>query len=554
MISEVRTNRVTEKKLDALSPFELKDQLISSAEEHALKNTNRMLDAGRGNPNWNASTPRSAFFTLGLFAVEESKRTMDMGHGLVGMPQKKGIAKRFNSFLNLNKEVDGIQLLKESLEYGVNTLGFDADEYVYELADSLIGDNYPTPARMLKHFEPIVQDYLDQEMCNNNPPKGKFDLFATEGSTAGMCYVFDSLIQNFLVARGDKVALLVPTFTPYIEISDLDRYNFDVVTIQASATTKEGFHTWQYPDSEIDKLKDPDIKVVFVVNPSNPASYAIHPRTTKRFIEIVKNDNPGLMVITDDVYGTFVPDFRSWMAELPYNTIGLYSFSKYFGCTGWRLAVIAMHENNIYDEKIKALSAQKKEALKKRYGSLCIHPEKIKFVDRLVADSRSVALNHTAGLSLPQQAQMTLFSLFALLDKKGNYKKLTQQLIQDRLQILWNAVGFVLPADPLRAGYYAKINMMLWCEKTYGNEFANYMNKNFNLVDILFRLAEESSIVLLNGGGFDGPEWSIRVSLANLDTEDYSIVGKAIADLFHEYAAEWKDLSENKIEMLVHAN
>ena len=554
MISEVRTNRVTEKKLDALSPFELKDQLISSAEEHALKNTNRMLDAGRGNPNWNASTPRSAFFTLGLFAVEESKRTMDMGHGLVGMPQKKGIAKRFNSFLNLNKEVDGIQLLKESLEYGVNTLGFDADEYVYELADSLIGDNYPTPARMLKHFEPIVQDYLDQEMCNNNPPKGKFDLFATEGSTAGMCYVFDSLIQNFLVARGDKVALLVPTFTPYIEISDLDRYNFDVVTIQASATTKEGFHTWQYPDSEIDKLKDPDIKVVFVVNPSNPASYAIHPRTTKRFIEIVKNDNPGLMVITDDVYGTFVPDFRSWMAELPYNTIGLYSFSKYFGCTGWRLAVIAMHENNIYDEKIKALSAQKKEALKKRYGSLCIHPEKIKFVDRLVADSRSVALNHTAGLSLPQQAQMTLFSLFALLDKKGNYKKLTQQLIQDRLQILWNAVGFVLPADPLRAGYYAKINMMLWCEKTYGNEFANYMDKNFNLVDILFRLAEESSIVLLNGGGFDGPEWSIRVSLANLDTEDYSIVGKAIADLFHEYAAEWKDLSENKIEMLVHAN
>jgi aspartate 4-decarboxylase len=540
MITKIKTTRAAEKRLETLSPFELKDKLLSLAKAHTRNSTYQMLNAGRGNPNWNAATPRSAFFTLGLFAVEESTRTMDMGNGLVGMPQKIGIANRFDQFLKEHTEAPGTELLKRSLEYGIKKLGFNADEYVHELTDSLVGDNYPTPPRILKHYEAIVQQYLNQEMCDNKPPKGKYDLFATEGSTAGMCYLFDSLMENFLISRGDKIALLVPIFTPYIEIPDLDKYDFNVVNIQASGIANEGLHNWQYPDSEIDKLKDPSIKIVFVVNPSNPPSYAINPDTIKRLIKIVKNDNPGMMVITDDVYGTFVPGFRSLMAELPHNTLGVYSFSKYFGCTGWRLAVIAVHEDNIFDKKIAGLSSLQKKALDKRYSSLSLDPQKIKFVDRLVADSRSVALNHTAGLSLPQQAQMALFALFALLDKEGNYKKLTQDLIKKRLQLLWTSLGFMLPADPLRAGYYAEIDMMLWSEKNYGKDFAAYMKKHFDPVDILFRLAEETSIVLLNGGGFDGPEWSIRISLANLDTGDYATIGKAIAKMLHRYAADWQ--------------
>ena len=44
-------------------------------------------------------------------------------------------------------------------------------------------------------------------------------------------------------------------------------------------------------------------------------------------------------------------------------------------------------------------------------------------VDRIVADSRDVAFNHTAGLSLPQQVMMSLFSLAELMDtEKANQK------------------------------------------------------------------------------------------------------------------------------------
>ena len=546
MIAEIKTSRDEEKRLETLSPFELKDKLIALATTHSRKSTALMLNAGRGNPNWIATTPREAFFTMGQFAMEEARRAMDTDQDMAGMPQLEGIAGRFKVFLKKNHHLPGTELLEASLAYGLEKHAFNADEYIHELTDSLIGDNYPTPVRMLPHAEAIVRDYLDQEMCNSRPPKGTFDLFAVEGSTAGMCYIFDSLMENFLVNKGDKIALLVPTFTPYIEIPELDRNSFEVINIQASAKSTDGLHTWQYPDEEIDKLKDPSIKVVFVVNPSNPPSYAIHPDTIRRLIRIVKEDNPRMMVISDDVYGTFVPGFRSLMAELPNNTLCAYSFSKYFGCTGWRLGVIAVHQDNIYDQLLAELPSVKKELLKKRYSSLSLHPEKIKFVDRMVADSRSVALNHTAGLSIPQQAQMTLFALFALLDKADKYKKLTQELVQKRLDLLWSSVGFTVPADPLRAGYYAEIDMMLWSVKFYGNDFAGYLKKNFDPVDILFRLAEKHAIVLLNGGGFDGPVWSIRVSLANLDTPDYEKIGHAVKAILHEYAADWKSKSAGK--------
>lgn len=147
-----------------------------------------------------------------------------------------------------------------------------------------------------------------------------------------------------------------------------------------------------------------------------------------RIVSIVRNDNPNLMIITDDVYGTFSPHFRSFMAEIPYNTLCVYSFSKYFGATGWRNAVIALHEFNLFDKLIAKLPKEKREILHRRYSTLTLEPEKLKFIDRMVADSRQVALNHTAGLSLPQQMQMGLFAAFALLDKENKYKQRCRRL------------------------------------------------------------------------------------------------------------------------------
>ena len=529
------------KKMESISPFELKNKLIEMADESIKKIAHTMLNAGRGNPNWIATTPREAFFLLGKFGLEECRRVMYLPEGIAGIPQKDGIAARFETFLKTNHSQPGAELLKGTYQYMLLEHAADPDTLVHEWAEGVVGDQYPVPDRILQFTEMIVQDYLAQEMCDGRPPKGKYDLFATEGGTAAMCYVFDSLQENFLLNKGDGIALMVPVFTPYIEIPQLRRYEFNVTEISADQMTTDGLHTWQYKDEDIDRLRNPQIKELFITNPSNPPSYTLSPETAARIVDIVKKDNPNLMIITDDVYGTFSPHFRSLMAELPQNTLCVYSFSKYFGATGWRDAVIALHEENIFDRMIAHLPEEQKTILNKRYSSLTLTPEKLKFIDRMVADSRQVALNHTAGLSLPQQTQMSLFASFAILDKENRYKNKMQEIIRRRLKALWDNTGFSLVDDPLRVGYYSEIDMLVWAKIFYGEEFVSYLKKTYSPLDVVFRLANETSLVLLNGGGFAGPEWSVRVSLANLNEKDYVKIGQGIKRILDEYAVKWQE-------------
>ena len=539
MARSIKTSRAEQKALLKLSPFELKDKLIELATEGEKESQLQMLNAGRGNPNWLCTTPREAFGTLLRFAIEETRRDVnvpDVGR----MPEKSGIAQRFTTFLETSN-APGAKLLRDSFNYGVKNLKFDPDTFAHELADGIIGDMYPVPDRMLRCTEKIVHDYLVQEMCAGKPPAGRFDIFAVEGGTAAMCYIFDSLMLNFLLHRGDTIALGVPTFTPYIEIPHFDRYQFKVVNIDASKELRpDGTHSWQYTDDEIDKLADKRIKAFFLVNPSNPPSYAMRASSMKRLVKLVKTKRPDLIIITDDVYGTFVPGFRSLMAELPQNTIGVYSYSKHFGCTGWRLGVVAIHQNNIFDKMIAKLSAKDRAVLKRRYNSISLTPEKLKFIDRMVADSRQVALNHTAGLSLPQQIQMALFSLFALLDTANSYKTLCQLIVRRRFKALLEGIGVELPPDEDRASYYVELDILRWAEMTYGADFANFLQKNYECTDVLFRLAEKSGVVLMHGGGFGGPAWSVRVSLANLREETYPKIGAFLREAAEGYVEEWK--------------
>ena len=468
-----------------ISPFEFKNKLIELATLSNRKSTRTLLDAGRGNPNWIASTPREAFFTFGQFAITESRYTWDDGD-LTGMPKKTGIYKRFCTYVENNKFMPGIDTLKAIIDYGIEELNFDKDEFLHELTDAIIGDNYPFPDRMLIHIEKIVKEYL--------------------------------------------------------EIPHLPRYEFEVVYINADEIDENDEYTWQCSNTELEKLSNPDIKALFVVNPSNPPSVAISQKSISEIVDIVKTKNKDLMIISDDVYGTFIHGFRSLMADLPYNTIGVYSYSKYFGVTGWRLGTIALHENNVFDKLIKELPYSIRKRTMRRYADLNPVPENVPFIDRIVADSRQVSLNHTAGLSTPQQVQMAFFSAFTLIDKENNYKDKTINICKTRKKLLFDSLDIGINENENDASYYTQIDLLRLCKKRYGEEFVEYLKANYKPVDILFDLAQKSSIVLLGGGGFAGPEWSIRISLANLYDEAYSEIGVVLKRILDSYADDWKKL------------
>ena len=521
---------LTLRNYEKLSPFEIKDELIKLAKKTSRTTQSAFLNAGRGNPNWIATTPREGYFLLGQFAVTESKRVMDDPAGLGGMPQAQGIAGRLEAWLAKHADMPGSSFLSKMVSFAVKRFDFEPDAFVHELVDSIIGDNYPVPDRMLVHNERIVHEYMMWAVCGNPRPAGKFDLFAVEGGTAAMCYLFKSLKSNRLLRAGDTIALGAPIFTPYLEMPHLEDYALNFVSIHAPQENR-----FQFTDTELKKLEDPKIKAFFLVNPGNPTGMALSKDVIGKIANLVMTKRPDLILLTDDVYGTFVNDFRSLLGELPHNTIGVYSYSKYVGATGWRLGVIAIHEDNIFDKMIAKLPDADLKALDKRYGALTLEPRKIKFIDRIVADSRDVALNHTSGLSLPQQVMMSIFSLAELMDVDKRYQKACMEILHRRALATVEGLGIEVSPNPLYDAYYGLIDFEFWARKNIGQDAVDYLKKNVHPLDLAFRLAEDRGIVLLNGGGFEAPDWSLRVSLANLPDEVYEEIGRGVRSIARGY-------------------
>ena len=108
------------------------------------------------------------FLILVIFAL---KKQEEFGMMMIWLEcqEKKEFLIAFYIFLKKHKDAPGIELLINMINYGVTVKGFNPDEWVFELTDAIIGDNYPVPDRMLVHIESIVHEYLIQEFCYKKP-------------------------------------------------------------------------------------------------------------------------------------------------------------------------------------------------------------------------------------------------------------------------------------------------------------------------------------------------------------------------------------------------
>ena len=511
------------------SPFEIKNLLIERARKACEgKPGCTMINAGRGNPDFLNTTARKAFALLMLFAAQEAENgvfTPDVGYRV----KRGGLAGKLDAFLRSQNNAPGAEFLGQAMKYATTKLGMEADEVAFELVDGVQGDFYPDPPRIFPVTEAVVNKYLDRVVFSSAPPKGRFSLFATEGATSAMIYLFNSLKENKVLNAGDKVAIVTPIFSPYLELPVLADYGLKIVNI--ACDQDKG---WQVPDSEVAKLKDPAVKALYMVNPTNPTSVSLNNDTVRRMSEVISKHNPNMVIISDTVYASFVEEFATFGQFLPENILGVYSFSKYFGVTGWRLGVIMTHENCVVDRIIKALPQKDQALLDMRYRLVSTEPGEITFTERLEIDSRQVALAHTGGLSGPQQVGMCLFSLFELLDEKYAYKKSIMDILRKRWSALYSALGIEEPSGGNLTRYYALIDLGRLAEAKKGKKFAEAMMKGHSL-DFLFRLADNQATVCLPGRGFSGPEWSLRVALANISEEQCSVVGKNIIKVLDSY-------------------
>lgn len=519
-----------EKKLEGLGAFEISSKMLKLAQNNEKHNA--FLNAGRGNPNWINTQGRLALSRIIEFGVFESRRTMKDGN-LAGYIALDGIYERFIAFLDGSHEAD--KFLCDAIDYSIKNLNVDKDELVKEFVDGAIANNYPVPSRCLVNTEKILNMYLEKELYSGAKLAKETNIFPTEGGTAAICYIFNSLKENGLIKAGDKIAINTPIFTPYLQIPELKDYEM----VEVDLRSKEE-NNWIIDSAELDKLEDKDIKALFFVNPSNPASKALSEEALNHIANIVK-ERKDLIIITDDVYGTFVEDFKTIYSVAPYNTLLVYSFSKLYGATGWRLGLIAANENNVFDDLITKLPEEKLNDLDARYGLVTLEPRKLKFIDRLVADSRSVGLYHTSGLSTPQQIQMALFALSALLTEgKDPYIESAKNLVRARYHDLFTTLGVKEDNTRENAKYYSLIDIYELASNLYDENFKEYLKENFEPIDFLLRLAEMNGVVLMEGVGFGATPGTLRVSEANLPDDAYKKIAKQVLELLSEYYDKYK--------------
>ncbi len=519
-----------------LSPFEFKNVLIDLGKKTGKK----LLDAGRGNPNFLNTTVRDGFSFFHHFVAKLSKQESNIPH--VGKRfAKEGIAKKFNQFIDDCCPNDTKEFLRGLIRCAQNTFNLKPDDLIFEIADSILGDFYPVPPRILHHVEIVLRKFLTKILYHDSSePTKDFDLFATEGATMAMVYIFNTLKINKLICPGDSIAIITPIFSPYLEIPELEEFKLHQIHIKCEEEL-----LWQIPNNEIEKLKDPKIKALFLVNPSNPPGVSLSVDSRMKIKELVDTHRQDLIIISDDVYAPFVEDFTSTFFDLPRNTIGVYSYSKYYGVTGWRLGVISINRDNIFDKLMKDLPTNVKNKINQRYSSYCDKPEEIPFIERLSVDSREVALAHTGGLSCPQQIFMLFLSLFELMDTENTYKASIHNILRKRADILYESLGCELLHGCHYSYYYVMINLKILALKHFDKTFANYIEKEVSVIEFLLRLAKETATVCLPGEGFAGSPSTFRISLANLDDEEYAEIGKNIRIIIEQYYKEWQAKKTN---------
>jgi aspartate 4-decarboxylase len=201
-----------------------------------------------------------------------------------------------------------------------------------------------------------------------------------------------------------------------------------------------------------------------------------------------------------------------------------------------------MNEDNVMDRLIDGLPNEDKAELAEEYDIVASNPDEMPFIERLCADSRSIGLYHTSGLSTPSQVFMDLLSLTHLINPDDDpYIEQSKAMVHERYVALMDALGLEPYTGRENAQYYVVVDVNELLRQRYGDDFVAWRREAVSDIDLLNDLAKKEGVVLMYGPGFEAPEGCVRISLANLNKDDYVEIARRMGELMDEYYARFED-------------
>ena len=215
---------------------------------------------------------------------------------------------------------------------------FDTPQHIIKAAIEAMKKGYThyTPNAGLIEFREAVAEKLRKENGIDVDPET--EVIATVGAMGAL-----SLAMLTIVNPGDEVLIPNPGFASY----EAQVILAEGKPVSYSLNEDEGF---DINAEEIAGLITNKTRAILVNTPSNPTGSVLSEKSLKKIAEIaIEND---LLVISDEAYEAITYDnFRhvsiASLPDMKDRTISIFSFSKTYAMTGWRIGYAAANEEII---------------------------------------------------------------------------------------------------------------------------------------------------------------------------------------------------------------
>ena len=233
---------------------------------------------------------------------------------------------------SLSKDIDDVAFLSWAKPTS------DTPEHIKEGAISAIRDGqvggYSASSGLLELRGEIVKKLKKYNNIDANPSQIIVTVGAVEGLTAAVLAVIDP---------GDEVIFPSPTYSTHIQEVILASGKPVIVPL-----IEEKSFTW-----DIDAVRaaiTPKTKAIMYCSPNNPTGTVFNEKQLRELADIALENN--LMIITDEAYEYFIYDDNKHFSigsipEMKKNVISVFTFTKNYAMTGWRIGYLHADEEII---------------------------------------------------------------------------------------------------------------------------------------------------------------------------------------------------------------
>lgn len=175
---------------------------------------------------------------------------------------------------------------------------------------------------------PALREALAADLVAKGLPATPEQVIVTQGGVQGC-----SLLLSALVSPGDEVLVPDPAWPNFAMLATL--HGATVVPYALRRADR-----YQPDVGEIDRLMTDRTRLLIINSPGNPTGGVFDADVVEQLVAVARRH--GVTVLTDEVYDGLIFDGAPARAVRldPDSVVGLYSFSKTYAMTGWRVGYV----------------------------------------------------------------------------------------------------------------------------------------------------------------------------------------------------------------------